>query len=180
MTDDRILALMLSDDEEGLTAAMSRYSGLVRSVAAGMLSSQEDVEEVTSDTFYKVWNTRTEIDTEKGSLKNYICMVARSCTINKLRTLNITEALPDDERDLGIEVDFSSEYAARHNREVIAKCIRELPSPDREIFIYRFYYSMTVAETASRTGLTVKRVETVIGRTKRRLREALEKGGILL
>lgn len=180
MTDDKITALMRSDDERGLTAAMSRYSRLVSSIAAGMLSTEEDVEEVISDTFYKVWDNRAEIDTEKGSLKNYICMVARGCTLNKLRSLDITEPLPDDERDLGIDVDFSSEYAARHNREVIAKCIRGLPSPDREVFIYRFYYSMTVAETAARTGLTPKRVEAVIGRTKRRLRDALEKGGILL
>ncbi len=180
MNDEKILSLLRCGSEEGLTALMSKYSRLVNNIAAGMLSSEEDREEVTSDTFYKVWDNRAEIDTEKGSLKNYVCMVARSCTINKLRTLSITEPLPDDERDLGLEVDFSTEYAAEHNRKVIAACIRELPSPDREVFIYRFYYSMTFSEIAKRCGITEKRVEYILHRSKRRLRDALTKGGILL
>ena len=180
MTDEKILALLRADDEKGLTAAMSRYSRLVGSVAAGMLESKEDIEEVTSDTFYKVWNNRASIDTGKGSLKNYICMVARSCTVNKLRTLSMTEPLPDDERDLGIEADFTTESAAEHNRKVIAQCIRELPSPDREIFIDRFYYSLSFAAIADRHSITVKRAEYLIHKAKRRLRKALEEGGILL
>ena len=180
MTDEKILALLRSDDEKGLTAAMSKYSRLAASVAAGMLESKEDIEEVTSDTFYKVWNNRASIDTEKGSLKNYICMTARSCTLNKLRTLRATEPLPEDERDLGIEVDFTDESAAEHNRKVIAECIRSLPSPDREIFIDRFYYSLSLTEIARRNGITVKRVEYIIHKSKRRLRGALVKGGILL
>ena len=180
MTDEKILALLRADDEKGLTAAMSRYSRLVASVAAGMLSSKEDIEEVASDTFYKVWNSRQSIDTEKGSLKNYICMIARSCTLNKLRTLSVTEPLPDDERDLGIEVDFTHESAAEHNRKIIAECIRSLPSPDREIFIERFYYSLSLTEIARRNGVTVRRVEYIIHRSKSRLRGALMKGGILL
>ena len=180
VNDETVLAMLRDNDEKGLDAAMGKYSRLVRSIAAGMLNSEEDIEEVTSDTFYKVWNNRAEIDTEKGSLKNYVCMVARSCTINKLRTVSVTEPLPDDERDLGLEVDFSTEYAAEHNRKVIAQCIRELSSPDREVFINRFYYSLTHAEIASRLGLTEKRVEYILHKSKRRLRDALTKGGILL
>ena len=180
MTDEKILALLRRDDEKGLTAAMGRYSRLAYSVAGGMLDAPEDIEEVVSDTFYKVWEHRRDIDTDKGSLKNYICMVARSSTLNKLRSRSITEPLPDEERDLGIEVDFSKESAAEHNRRVIADCIRSLPSPDREVFIDRFYYSLSYAAIAQRRGLTVKRVEYILHRSKRRLRDALLKGGILL
>ena len=180
MTDEKILALLKSNDEKGLTAAMGRYSRLAASVAAGMLEAEEDIEEVVSDTFYKVWDHRQDIDTEKGSLKNYICMVARSCTLNKLRTLRLTEPLPDEERDLGVEADFSTESSAEHNRRVIAECIRGLPSPDREVFIDRFYYSLSYAAIAQRRSITVKRVEYILHRSKRRLRDALLKGGILL
>ena len=91
-----------------------------------------------------------------------------------------TYALPDDERDLGIEADFTTESAAEHNRKVIAQCIRELPSPDREIFIDRFYYSLSFAAIADRHSITVKRAEYLIHKAKRRLRKALEEGGILL
>lgn len=180
MTDESILDLMRRSDENGLREAMEKYGRLVRSIAAGMLEAEEDREEVVSDTFYKVWNNRSGIDLSKGSLKNYICMVGRGCTINKLRSVSKTEPLSDNERDLGIEVDFSTETSAEHNRQVIAKCIRELPSPDREVFIDRFYYSMAYSQIAASLGITKKRVEYILHKTKRSLRRALEKGGILL
>lgn len=180
MTDEKITALLRGDDEKGLTAAMSKYTRLVKSIAAAMLTNEEDIEEVASDTFYKLWKNRREIDLARGSLKNYICMIGRSCTINKLRTLSATEPLPDDERDLGVEADFSDPGAAEHNRRIIAECIRSMPSPDREVFIGRFYYSLTYAEIARRCGITESRVEYILHKRKRSLREALLKGGILL
>ena len=180
MTDEKILSLMREGDERGLTAAIDKYQRLVLSIAAGMLSAKEDREEVAADTFYKVWKTADCIDTEKASLKTYICMVGRGLTINKLRQVKVTEELPEQERDIGFEVDFSTEQAAEHNRQVIAACIRELPSPEREIFIYRFYYSLTVPEIAGRLSISERRVEHLIDKTRRALRNALLKGGILL
>ncbi|MBR4622117.1 MAG: sigma-70 family RNA polymerase sigma factor [Ruminococcus sp.] len=180
MTDERIVALLHDGSEKGLAAIMSKYSKLVRSVAAGMLGSQEDIEEVEGDVFYKVWKNRDRIDLGKSSLKSYVCMVARSCTIDKLRTLDAVSRLTDDELELGVEADFSTPDAARHNRSVIAACVRAMPSPDREVFICRFYYSLSCAETARCCGITEQRVKYILHRSKRSLRDALMKGGILL
>lgn len=180
MTDERIAALLREGDEKGLTAASEKYGRLVRKIASAMLTSEQDCEEAVSDTFYKLWRSRERIDPEQGSLKAYISAIARSCTLDKLRTLSQCEPIPDDERDLGIEVDFTTTEAAEHNRRMIAECIRSLPSPDRDVFILRFYYSLTLAETARRLGLTVRQTEHIISRSKRTLRSALIKGGILL
>ena len=180
MTDERIVGLMYGGDERGLDEAVSKYGRLVRSIAAGMLGSKEDQEEVVSDTFYKVWRNRADIDLNKGSLKAYVCTVARSCTLDKLRTLTCTEPLPEEERDLGVEADFSTESSAEHNRRLIAECIRSLPSPDREVFIFRFYYSLSYAEIAARTDIPESKIRSLLQRSKRRLRQALIKGGILL
>lgn len=180
MTDEKILVLMCEGKEEGLTAAMSKYHRLVDSISSVMLELKEDREEVAADTFYKVWTHCREIDLKKGSLKNYICMVGRSLTVNKLRELSQAEALPDEERDLGIEADFSDENSAEQNRRVITECIRSLPSPDREIFVYRYYYNMPIPLIAEKSGLEERRVEYILHRCKRSLREALTKGGILL
>lgn len=180
MTDEKILELMREGKEEGLAAVMDKYRKLVISVVSGMLISKEDREEVAEDTFYKVWKCSDRIDTERGSLKNYICMVGRSVALNKLRTLSQTEPLPDDERDLGIEADFSTESAAEHNRKVIADCVRSMPSPEREIFVYRYYYSTPITIIAQKVGLNERKVEYMLHKCKRRLRDALTKGGILL
>ncbi len=180
MTDEKMLLLMCSGDEEGLKYAMSAYSRLVYSIAAGILSSEEDRAEVVNDTFYKVWRARRDIDLNRASLKAYIAMVARSCALSKLRQVRQCEPLPDNESDLGIDVDFSSDESARLNEKIIAECISGMPSPEREIFISRYYFEKPIAEIARELGLKEKRVEYLLYKGRRRLRTALIKGGILL
>lgn len=180
MTDEKILALMREGNEQGLAAAMSKYQRLVESIAGVMLEAKEDIEEVAADTFYKLWQNSADIDLSRSSLKNYVCMVGRSITINKLRTLSQTERLPDEERDLGIEVDFETPDAAEHNKEIITACVRKMPSPEREIFLYRYYYSMPVSLISEKLGIEGRKVEYILHHCKRKLRNALTKGGILL
>ncbi len=180
MSDEEILRLMQSEDEKGLEELMKTYSRLAEAIAAGFLKSEEDRQEAVSDTFYKIWRTRMEIDLSRAGLKSYVSMVARSCSINKLKTIQSFEPLPDDERDLGIEVDLTNDLAAKHNEKVIASCIRGMPSPDREIFISRYYYAKPIPVIAKEHDMKEKRVEYILSKNKRRLRKALMKGGILL
>ena len=180
MTDEQLLGLLRSDRETGLQAVMSAYSGLVYSVAAGILAGEEDRREVVNDTFYKVWRLRDEIALSRAGLKSYVAMVARSCSLDKLKTLRPHEPLSDNEADLGIDVDFEDERSAKINEKIIAECISAMPSPDREIFISRFYFEKPISEIARELGLSERRVEYILAKDKRRLRKALIKGGILL
>ena len=107
-------------------------------------------------------------------------MAARSCALNKLKSLKHYEPLPENEADLGIDVDFDSSESAKINEDIIRECVSSMPSPDREIFISRYYYEKPVAVIASEQGLKVRRVEYILSKGKRRLRKALLKGGILL
>ena len=109
MTDEQMLDLLRRDGDEGLKHIMSAYSGLAFSIAAGILSSSEDRNEAVNDTFYKVWRAREDIDLTRASLKGYVAMVARSCSLNKLKSLSQYEPLPEDELDLGIDVDFGND-----------------------------------------------------------------------
>ena len=88
LNDEDILRLMKSSDTRGLEEAMKKYKGLVLSIAAKMLESDSDCDEVVSDTFFKLWRYRFEIDPERRSFKGFLCMVAKSCTTDKLRSLN--------------------------------------------------------------------------------------------
>ena len=51
---------------------------------------------------------------------------------------------------------------------------------DKEVFIDRYYFNMPVKDIAKREGLKEKKVENILFRGKKKLKEALLKGGILL
>ena len=66
------------------------------------------------------------------------------------------------------------------NLDIIKSCVRAMPSPDREIFIDRYYYEMSVKEIALRRGVKEKKVWNILARRKEALKKALIKGGIML
>ena len=183
MTDMDILSLLKSDDTKGLDEAFAKYRGLVESIAAKQLESRSDIEETVSDTFFKLWRYRFEIDPERRSFKGFLCMVARSCTADKLKSLNRIkrqEPIPLGENDIGVDVDYDNAAAREHNHRLIAECVSSMPSPDREVFVDRYYFNMLVKDIAEKENLSTRRVIHIRSKGKQRLREELIKGGILL
>ncbi len=177
---DELILEKLCADNGGLELAKEKYYKLVLKICTGFLKDTSDAEEAAADCFIKLWQGRRGIDTSKSSLKTYICMLARHCAVDKARAMDKKETIPIEENDLGIDVDYENEAAKHINMKVIAECISSMPSPDREIFIDRYYFKKPVKEIALNLGLKPKKVENTLARSKKKLREALLKGGIIL
>ena len=56
--------------------------------------------------------------------------------------------------------------------------MEELPPPDREIFLLRYYLYQPVKEIARRLGMTPKAVEHKLRRGRERLRKKLIERGV--
>ena len=180
MTDDELLSLMRKGNDESLRELMKKYEHLVRYVVSKVLFDETDVEETVADTFFKVWNARERIDLSKSSLKSFVCMAASGCAVDKLRRSDRPEQDSFEDCDLGVDVDYENETAKRINMKIIADCISAMRSPDREIFIERYYFRLAVKEIAAKHGLPAKRVENILYRGKKGLKKAMLKGGIIL
>ena len=183
MTDDEILSLMQDNDTSALDLLMSKYRTLVSYIVSQSVRSTADVEEAVQDTFYKVWRNRSTIDLERRSLKGYISMAAKSCAEDKRRAVSRHPDAADitaEENDIGMDIDYADETAKRENMRIIAECIREMPSPDHDIFIDRYYFRMAVKDIAERHGLSPKKVENILARRKKKLGKELVRRGIIL
>ncbi len=186
MTDEELLGRMRADDQKAFETVMQKYRRYVEYIAGRMINTESDREEAVMDTFYKVWNKRNEIDLNKMSLKSYISMTASSCTVDKLR--RITKGAPVDpieddlelELDLELDLDLEDESARRINLDIIKKVVQAMPSPDREIFIDRYYFELDVKEIAKRRNVAEKKVWNILSRRKAKLRKELIKGGVTL
>ena len=174
LSDERIVELLKSDNG-GLEMAKDKYTPLVMKICKGFLASEFDAQEACADSFIKLWKNRREIDTNKSSLKTYICMLARQSAIDILRRQKTREEIPIEEDDIGIDVDYEDEAAKRINMKLIADVISSMSSPEREVFIYRYYYGKPIKEIALSFGLKPKKVENILSREKKKLKTALLK-----
>ena len=55
-----------------------------------------------------------------------------------------------------------------------------MPSPDREIFIDRYYFELDVKQIAVRRNVPEKKVWNILSRRKNKLRKELIRGGVTL
>ncbi|MBR6044362.1 MAG: sigma-70 family RNA polymerase sigma factor [Ruminococcus sp.] len=180
MDDRELLDLMRTGDQSALEAVMKKYKRLVEYIVSKMINSESDREETVMDTFYKVWAARDRIDTDKMSLKSFISMTASSCTVDKLRKLTSGEPVDPLEDDLELELDLEDSAARSINLGIIKDIVSSMPSPDREVFIDRYYFELDVKEISRRRGVKEKKIWNILSRGKEKLRKELIKGGVMI
>src|SRR5215216_1192342 len=72
-------------DQQALWALYEQYGKAVYSLAYRVLQNAVLAEEVTQDTFLKLWQQKTQWDSEKGTLKNWLLAVTHFTAIDRLR-----------------------------------------------------------------------------------------------
>lgn len=181
--DRKIIKLLKKSPEDGIKMVIDVYGSAVNTICKNILINlnSEDIEEVISDTFFKLWKNVDNFNVEKNkSLKSYIYAIARNTCFDKLKSFNCNTSLFDvDENDLGIDVNMEDEYSKLHNKKIIKTTLDNFKEPDRSIFILRYFYFEKVKVIASKLNLSEKKVENILYRSKTKLKEELIKGGII-
>ena len=183
MKDKALIEMIKKDPEQGIAAAVEEYGGNVKAVCRSILRyfGQEDVEEAISDTFLKLWKYADRFDENRNaSLKTYIILLARSVSMDRLRRQ--AKEIPVDMNDYDI-IDFSadleSDFARKHNEQLVRQAVSEMEEPDRSVFILRHFYFLSIKEIAEKLCLAPKKVENILHRRKAALRHVLMERGVL-
>lgn len=87
ISDKNITTLLESRNEQALKLLSEKYGGLCSSISYNVLGNRSDSEEVTNDTYMKVWNT---IPPEKP--RSLCAYVAKASAIFPLTSFVITLA----------------------------------------------------------------------------------------
>ena len=171
---DRLVEKLKKHDEKALSQIIEQQSRFVASViyntSKGSLS-KEDIEEVTADVFVTLWNTAKKV--HEGKLKGYLCSIAKTRALNKIKSLKNTAVLNiddyDPEDDFSIALDAEKKDIHRELREVI----KEIPLPDREILIRYYYYDQTVSQIAAEMKMNLETVKSKLRRTREKIKTKL-------
>ena len=183
MKDDVLLKLLRKHPDKGLSALMERYMGLICTVIKGCFSpytcfSAEDIEECASDVFYEFYKSMENFRPEQGSIKSYLCAIAKHKTIDVIRKRafeNTLISLDSDEEFLQIAGDFTveTELLLAEERKALFAEINALGEPDREIIVRKFYLREPTQAIAERLGLSAGNVDVRTHRALAKLREKI-------
>jgi RNA polymerase sigma-70 factor (ECF subfamily) len=132
-------------------------------------------EELVQDVFFKLWSKREQL-AEIDALKTYLYRAARNTALNHLRRQKLELAYEEREAAKGepstTEATDDSATAGELT-EAVREAIDRLPTRCREIFLMSRDGGLTYAEIAAELGISIKTVETQMGRALKSLRLSL-------
>lgn len=180
MNNEEMRDALARRDESVLKAIADRYGPYIRKIAFDILHSKEDAEETENDVYLKLWNNtdkEAQID-----LKAYLGMLSRQSAIDKLREISakrrgsreytlaideLAEAIPDNKAG-----DTADTIALR---DAVRSFLQNLPRRERQLFLCRYWYAMSIRECADAFGMRENAVRTALHRDRKRFKAFLEK-----
>lgn len=179
--DKTIIEMFFSRDEKALRETEQKYGKNLSYLAYHILQNQEDAEEAVSDTYLNAWNS---IPPQKPQyLFAYLAKLCRNSAFDKLNRKHAQKrnaeivALSEEMKTCIPDKLNSIENALSENE--IADCINEflktLSKENRIIFMRRYWFSESIKEIAVNYNLSESKVKTSLHRTRKKLRDFLER-----
>lgn len=170
-TDTELMSSVRAGDQDALLMLYQRYGNMVYSLAVQVVRDAGLAEEVTQDTFLKVWKQATRWDPAKGKFSSWLLTIARRTAIDRYRQLG--RQVPLDPTPIE-ENPSSFGRAARVdgqdwiNGQVLRELMAQLPPEQAQLIELAFYQGMSHSELADRLNLP-------LGTVKTRLRLGMQK-----
>ena len=180
MNDTKLIQSIKNNDENAIAELMSRYSKLLWKLADDILcqiGSAADIEEIVADVFIYIWQNPDSFDKDRSSLKNYLCIICRSKSIDKFRQLSRKSATDIDSLELSNALDLESQIINQEDIQHLYNAIALLPEDEQDIFVRRFLYEQKPKEISKALSKDIRQVENIIYRSKTKICNALNQRG---
>ena len=170
--DQYIIEKIINGDTNAYSVLVDRYKDLVYTLALRMVKNREEAEEVSQDTFIKVYKS---LDKFKGDSKfsTWIYKVAYNTCLDRIKKYK--------KEQLSIQID---EFTERHLKTVetvldtiekeekskaIKQCLELLPSDDAFLLTLFYFEEQSLEEIANIIGLTANNVKVKLFRSRKKL-----------
>lgn len=176
MTDTTIICGIAEKNETIMNEVITKYSKLLWPIVSAVLKnigSEEDVEECVADVFIDLWTNPGKYDPEKGSLKSWLCMIARCKAIDKYRALSRHSTVPLEGAMMAGRMGLQDAYIQEETKRELVVAVKALTNIERDILIRRYYYEQKPRDIAKALDLSVKKVDNYLYRAKQKLRSAI-------
>jgi len=164
-------------DPAALEQAIRTYSPSVAAVIAcqlGGLGTQSDVEELTADVFFALWQWRERLKTD--NLRSWLIATARNKARDWLRKQKLTTTeledwliLPDDQAQRLLET--------KERNVLLRQALDSLDGETRELFLRHYFYGQSTADLAVELDMNRSTIKNRLARGRKKLKEILTEGG---
>ena len=171
-TDQHFINQVLSGNTNAFSVLVERYKDLVFTLALRMLKHREEAEEVSQDTFIKVFK---KLNSFKGDSKfsTWIYKVAYYTCLDRLKTIKkeYAKVAIDEFTEHHVKtLDNAFEAMVEEEKsQKIKQCIQLLPAEDSALLTLFYFEEQSLDEIASILGITANNVKVKLFRSRKKL-----------
>lgn len=170
-----LAAAVRKGDEAAFESLYSKYAPALRSYSETIVRDSNSAFEVVQDTFVSVWMNRRRIDPDRP-IRNYLLRAVHN---NSLRFVRKETARRAREQFLAAE-DSDMQFHERqempgYDIDGLVPAVDRLPEQSRRIFIMSYMERMKSMDIASELSISIRTVESILYKARKRLREELKK-----
>ena len=186
MDDKQIIELYQKRSEAAISETADKYGKYCYYIAYHILYDQLDSEECVNDTYLRVWEAIPPQCPEK--LSAFLGKITRNLALNRYkyhlrekRGNGQTELVIDELNECIPASNSTVEAVEEHLLvELLNQFLYSLPAQKRIIFLRRYWYMSSIQEIAKDFGFSESKVKMILLRTRNKLKQVLEKEGIVL
>lgn len=168
------LPRIAAGDQAAIDECLTRYGGLVLSIARRLLRDQGDVEDAVQDVFVAIWESAERFDPTIASEKTYVGVIARRRVIDQRRRNNRTPQ-PASLGDFDPPSNCDNQAELNDEMSRVREQWNELREEERQVLDLAIYKGMTYPEIAEMCDLPLGTVKTRARTGLSRLRDRLQK-----
>lgn len=184
MDDSAIIELYFGRDEQAIRVTSEKYGGLCFRVAHNILGSREDAEEVVNDAYLAAWESIPPARPE--SLRSYICGIARNHALKRFEFNKAAKRMPKallsfaELEEMLTDSTSQPDISAMELGELIENFLKEQSADARCVFVRRYYFFDSISDIAKKYSFGESKVKTLLSRTRKKLKNYLNKEGYFI
>lgn len=175
--DQYYITQLLNGDTKAMTVLVDRYKDLIYTLALRMLKNREEAEEVSQDTFIKMYKSLSKfkgdskfstwlykvaynncLDRIKKNKKQWNDVAIDEFTEHQIKTLdNALDTLVEEER-----------------QQTIQSCLHLLPSDESFLLTLYYYEDLSLEDISKIVGITANNVKVKLFRSRKKLTTILK------
>ena len=177
LSDEELIPLILSGQQQAFTVLMQRNERLLRFVLNRYLTDEEAIKEVVQDTFLRAYRFLADFRSE-SKFSTWLTKIAVSLAISRLRSKRYAAwdswedykvNRPDEAYDGGAFVEKQEAV------QLLRQAVRQLTPHDATALELFYFREQSIEEISLITGWTVSNIKSRLCRARQRLHGVLEK-----
>jgi len=168
---DQLVQRVAVGDRAAFLQLYDLFAHRVFGLARYIVKDPQLAEEISQETFLKLWTSADTFRPERGRLSSWLLTIARRTAIDRLRKQSRRPEVIDE---VDVEVDWNADLqepatSGEESRwRTLYFALQELPKEQRRAIVLSYYHGLSHSEIATHLGIP-------LGTAKTRIRLGMEK-----